>query len=83
MHKTSHPRQRKVSLAERRYTAVMWVIRKNRQLFNKQDQVEISHISKEIQDYGYSWFPNHYLMDTITKLEDMITRTLPKGETTR
>lgn len=83
MHKSSQPRQRKVSLAERRYNAAMWAIRKNRQLFNKHEQLEISHISKEIQDYGYNWFPNHYLMDTITKLENMITGALSTGGASR
>lgn len=66
-------RQRKMSLAERRYNSVMWSVRKNRNLFTKDDQLEISHISKEIQDYGYNWFPNHYLIDTISKLENLIS----------
>lgn len=66
-------RQRKVSLAERRYNSVMWSVRKNRNLFTKDDQLEISHISKEIQDYGYNWFPNHYLIDTVSKLENLVS----------
>lgn len=66
-------RQRKMSLAERRYNTAMWTIRKNRTAFTRDDQMEISRISKEIQDYGYNWFPNHYLIDTISKLENLIS----------
>lgn len=67
---------RRMSLAESRFKSVMWNIRKNRGKFGELEQRDISYNIKQIQDYGYNWFANHYLMDSIERLEKIVEKTI-------
>lgn len=38
----------------------------------KELQKDISWMMKEIEDYSFSWFPNHYIGDQVIQFESMV-----------
>lgn len=65
---------RQLSSAERRFRSVMHQLRTKNRPSDKETQVEISHHVKKIHDYGFGFFPNHYVMDSIIALEGISNR---------
>lgn len=39
---------------------------------SKNQQVEVAHILREIDSYGFQFFPNHYLFDKIDQIEKVL-----------
>lgn len=35
---------------------------------------EIAHTIKKIEDYGFKFFPNHYVFDDVVKLEGLVEK---------
>jgi hypothetical protein len=61
------------SSAELRYN---YLTRKFRQLkdLSKQTQVQVSWLFKEIKDYGFNFFPNHYQWERLNELEGILNK---------
>lgn len=38
----------------------------------KRIEIEIAYISKEIEDYGFSFFQEHYLPDPMNRLQEIV-----------
>lgn len=70
----TNQRVQKISLAERKFSWVKNTLRKVRNNVSREDQVEIAHLMKSIQDYGFSFFPNHYVFDQIQQLESILSK---------
>ena len=64
----------RVSLAERRYNNVSWTIRKNIRDIGLLDQYDLAYLQKEVQDYGWEFFSNHYTMDAIEKMKEILEK---------
>ncbi|WGH49836.1 hypothetical protein [Alishewanella phage vB_AspM_Slickus01] len=67
----------KISAAETRYNFLVRKLRKIRDL-TKQTQQEIAWLFKEITDYGFNFFPNHYLWNNLDKLEAILNEQTAK-----
>lgn len=64
--------EKKAEYFYNRYYNVKKKMRRNRNQFTKQEQVEISFLQKTINDYGFQFFPEVYIKDSIILLEDMV-----------
>lgn len=59
-----------VSNAERRYRTAMFKIRGfNRNLISKETQTDIAYLINEVDRYGFTFFANHYVIDSVERLE--------------
>ncbi len=59
-----------VSSAERRYRSAMFKIRgMGRGTVSKETQQDIAHLMNDIERFGFSFFPNHYVMDSVERLK--------------
>lgn len=53
-----------------RYKNVVWLLRKlGRVNFSKEEQEDIAHSLNQIDNYGFGFIPNHYVMDEVVRLE--------------
>lgn len=64
--------RRTIGSAERRYLTAMSKIRKAGK-FNlpKPSQIEVAYHQNEVDRHGFSFFPNHYILDNIVALEEI------------
>lgn len=64
-------KERAPSSAELRFN---YLTRKFKQLrdLSKDTQVQVAWLFKEVKDYGFNFFPNHYLWENLNKLESIL-----------
>jgi hypothetical protein len=59
-----------LTAAERRYRSAISKLRSvNRNSIPKELQIESAYTLNEVDRYGFSFFPNHYIFDKIIELE--------------
>lgn len=61
---------KKRSAAESRFYGITSRLRQNREL-SKEQQKDAAHIIHKIQQYGFDFFPNHYLWEDLNTLESI------------
>lgn len=66
-------KQQHTSSAELRFN---YLTRKFRQLrdMSKTTQIQVAWLFKEIKDYGFNFFPNHYLWGHLNELESILNK---------
>lgn len=64
-----------LTAAERRYRAAVSKLRSiPRNTIPKETQVELAHMINDIESYGFNFFPNHYIFESIIKLESLAAK---------
>lgn len=75
------PRRANKSAAEKRFNGIKNRIHSARTEkgieFDKQLQEDLAYQINHIESYGFGFVPNHYLMDELDKLENIIGRVDP------
>lgn len=76
-----HAQKRTIGAAEGRYrTAISKLRAISRNRIPKETQVEIAYLINKVDSYGFNFFPNLYVYDDITKLEELAKTLNKKGE---
>jgi len=66
---------RKESAALRRFNSTINELRNiTRGNIKIDDQKEIAHLINEIEQYGFDFFPNHYVYDKVVELEVFVRK---------
>lgn len=62
-----------ICAAERRYRTAIYKIRGiGRSRLDKETQVELAHLINKVEEYGFGFFPNHYVFDDIVAIEKIV-----------
>lgn len=64
---------KKTPAAQRRFHRVLDGLRTiSRGKLDRETQEEAAYLINDVQNYGMSFFPNHYVMDQILRLESIV-----------
>jgi hypothetical protein len=73
------PERNFISGAEKKFRSVQYNLRSvNRNVMTKKDQEDIAYSINLINQYGFEFFPNHFVFDEINKLDALVNTLLEK-----
>tara|TARA_B100000700_G_C14949068_1_gene810745 strand:+ start:1092 stop:1346 length:255 start_codon:yes stop_codon:yes gene_type:complete len=74
-HRTKSNRKH-VPAARKRYDGICSRLRGMRGDLTNENEVEIAYLLKDIEDYGFDFYPNHYNWERLDRLENIMNSAL-------